>query len=226
MKQSFALTTFSPLNCKARSRSTLCPLRNFDPYTYQMFAKLQGLNYRKGLFRVWVVGTAVWVAFAITEKESDINYAVQYAFNYDGLKQENEAKYQRERGELSGRLKFLEAEEKIRREAELAKKPLLDDYERMLREAGLPPSPKTTPSLYSNAYAVHNLLGRPQTPQEEIVSINNWVNLTRDTAPIYPDLRWLAFVLLPPPLFGLALLLGFLLLRQIVLWVGKGFSPN
>ena len=191
-----------------------------------MLARLLRLNYRRGLFRLWIISAAVWVAFAITEKESEINYAVQYIFNYDGLKLENEANYQRERGVLSGRLKFLEGEEKIRRDAELTKKPLLDDYERMLRGAGLPPSSNTAPSSYSNPYAAHNLLGRPQTPQEEIASINDWINSNKNTAPTYPDLQWLAFVLFPPPLFGLALLLGFLLLRQIVRWVSQGFSPN
>lgn len=191
-----------------------------------MLAKVSRLNYRKGLFRLWVIGAVVWVVFAVTQKQSEVEYTARYAFDYDGLRQANQSYYISQEVELKNRLKDIETEEKARRAKELAEKPASDEYERALLKAGLPPSPKALPEARQNPFALHNILGLPQTPQEEITSINAWLKSHSDTTPTYPALNWLTYVFLPPPILGVVLLLAFYLIRFVLRWLGRGFAPR
>ena len=157
-------------------------------------------SYRTGFFRLWLLASAVWLAFGAWYWSSEIDYAVRYNFRYS----ETAAEHRDINRQIT---QFYEAQrDGLSRQHSAAMTRFLEDEK----------------SEYGQALRKADILLPPPEPDPKIAELSKHIEVraSMDEQPSQPSLIWVAGLFAPPLLF-------FMLppaLFRVARWVWRGFA--
>lgn len=163
---------------------------------------LMNMNLRKGLIRVWILTSLIWLSFSAHHEWDDIEYSFQFMLQKEELDKGFAEYASQHRSYLQAERAELIAEDKVKLKKFAAEES--STYGQELKKLGLSlEAPDPNPRIKEIQTKI------------EHYSAENW-----HSSP--PKYSWLAYMLFPP----IFVLLGFVAAWRIGAWIYAGFKPN